>query len=439
MSGSGVQLPRKERAGVSLPSYELPELILRDPPKSIHTRKKERVDMSNVTYMLRSDDTRINEGVSYLQRGVNPMVDISYNNSGGGSRTTTMSNIQASNPYKVMKNGAFRPPMFTQEDLLPLSRQKRPESAVSSNPGLNNMNIHNLESMIDREEIHSSIDKTKLNYIAVRPTASFNIQLPQEVFSSSAINQNVLHTSATASIQGPSVNSLISTDPLNVTRDVLYSTTTANPSTQNNINRDDSIDVNNYIKDNVILQNISPNFSILLYNPDTRNYSEVFASTREKLNIAVQSSLNRPIDLTRDDGTQIKVKDYRWKVVNSNANKDILVLQVKNPDIELSRNTPLYAVGSNVSGNTKVERFHTVDPITENKVKTSASSSISMKYGRNDPLYNTENNVNLRGMGSLKSSLENFGSVPTISKRSIPTLNSKLTYQQGLDNRFSNY
>src|SRR5438105_3535685 len=112
---SGVQMPKWK--SYTLPSWDQIH-ILRSPPKSIHTRKKERIDMSDVTYMVRNDDSRINEGVSYLQRGINPMVDVMYNNAGGGGggRTNSMPNIQASNPYKVMKDGAFRPPIITLED-----------------------------------------------------------------------------------------------------------------------------------------------------------------------------------------------------------------------------------------------------------------------------------------------------------------------------------
>lgn len=430
MSGSGVQLPKWK--SYTLPSWEQVH-ILREPPKSIHTRKKERVDMSNVNYMIRNDDTRINEGVAYLQRGVNPHVDVMYNNvgGGGGGRTTTMPNVQASNPYKVMKDGAFRPPIFTQEDLLPLSRQRRPETVGITNPGIRSgYNIHNLVDMMDKEEVHSAVDGEKLNYIAVRPTAVYKMQLPQEVFTSNAINKDVIRTSASAGFMGEQhggISRMSYNDPYQASKDPLLSTTTTNIALMGgDINRDETINLNNYIKDNIILENISPNFSIVLYNPSTQNYSEVFGSTRDRLNIAVQSSLNRPIDLTREDGTQIKIKDYRWQIVTSAVGRDNLVLQIQNtPDIELNRNTPLYAVGSNVSGSSKVERFHTMDPVMEDRVKTSATSSVSMRYGRNDTIHDKERNVKLRGMGSYGSSMENFGSVPTVQSHSIPTLTSR--------------
>ena len=324
MSYHGFGMPK-------LRSYTLssPELshILREPPKSIHTRKKERVDMSDVTHMIRNDDSRINEGVSYLARSSNPHIDVMYNSSAGGSRTTTMPNIQSGSIYKVMKDGAFRPPEFRQEDLQALSRTRRPESAVSTNPGIRSgYNIHNLESVIDKDEIKRSIDKTKINYINIRPTAVYKMDLPKEIFTANAINKNVNHISASAGLRGPSDGTIMrmaNNDPLQASKNALLTSATANTNMMGNTNRYDNIDINNYIKDNIILENISPNFSISVYNPSTQNYSEVFASTKDKLNIAVQSSMNNPISLTREDGTQIKIKDYRYQIVHSAVGGEI--------------------------------------------------------------------------------------------------------------------
>lgn len=428
MSYHGLGMPKWK--SYTLTSPELTH-ILREPSKSIMTRKKERIDMADVTYMIRNDDTRINEGVSYLQRGINPHIDVMYNNSAGGSRTTTMPNIQSGSVYKVMKDGAFRPPEFRLEDLQARSRSRRPETSAITNPGIRSgYNIHNLVDMIDKEEINSSIDKTKINYISVRPTAVYKMQLPQEIFTGNAIIKDVNHISASAGLRGPSDGSIMriaTNDPLQASKDPLLSSATANLGMMGDTNRGDNIDINNYIKDNIILENISPNFSISVYNPSSQNYSEVFGSTRDRLNIAVQSSMNNPISLTREDGTQIKIKDYRWQIVHSAVGGDNLVLHLQNtPDIELERNTPLYAVGTNTSGNTKVERFHTVDPIMENKVKTSATSSVSMGFGRKEAIHDHERNVNLRGMGSVGSMTENFGSgVPTISNHNIPTLSTR--------------
>ncbi len=130
MSGALDFWPKKNRSGVSLPSWELPH-IYRDPPRAIFTRKKERVEMGDVSYNIREDDSRINDAIMNYPKGVNPMVGVDYQNR--QQQLTTMTQTAASNPYKV--NASFRPPMFKQEDLLPLSRQKHPPTTVTTNPG----------------------------------------------------------------------------------------------------------------------------------------------------------------------------------------------------------------------------------------------------------------------------------------------------------------
>ena len=452
-------------SGVALPkwkSYTLPSVesfhIMRSPPSSIHTRKKERVDFSDVSYMVRNDDSRINEGISYLSRGINPMVDISYNNmGGGGSRTNTMASIQSGNPYKAFKDGAFRPPEYKQEDLLPLSRQKHPETAAITNPGLSGYNIHNLESQIDNAEVSSAIDKQKINYIEARPTAVYRMEIPVEVFSGHRLRDQ-LKVSASAGFIGDKnydISRYSSTNnPLQAGKNVLDISATPNMNNpNNNINRDDSIDITNYIKDNIILKNISPNFRILMYDTNNKNYSEVFSSIKDKINIAVQSSLNNPIDVSRSDGHVVKLKDYRWKVVHSAVGGDNLVIIPNNtPELELERNMPLYSAGTNVSGYTnnkrldtndpltdnkiqtsagtnisgytKIERIHTSDPITDIKIQTSVGSGVSMNYGRRDAIHDKERLINLRGMGSV-GGISNMGNIPMERNHDIPTLTSK--------------
>jgi len=125
-----LQWPRRNRSGINLPSWELPH-IYRDPPKAIFTRKKERVEMGDVSYNIREDESRINDAIMNYARGINPAVGVDYQNR--QQQLTSMSQFAASNPYKV--NHSFRPPMFKQEDLLPLSRQKHPYTTATTNPG----------------------------------------------------------------------------------------------------------------------------------------------------------------------------------------------------------------------------------------------------------------------------------------------------------------
>ena len=136
-----IQYPKLEH--VTLPSVESwggSLNILRDPPKSIFTKRIDRVGQtSNITETIDGSTDRA-EGISVYARGVNPMVSVSYDNNSnrGGSMNNGIvahGGTQASLPYRLMDGGAFRPPIRTEYDLLPLSRQPRAWFSTMSNPG----------------------------------------------------------------------------------------------------------------------------------------------------------------------------------------------------------------------------------------------------------------------------------------------------------------
>ena len=114
---------------VTLPSVESWNTntnIVRDPPKSITTRKIDKVgDTSLIANTLSESGDRLCEYISYYPKGVNPSVSVSYNNRGSK---------QAFLPYRIMRDGAFRPPIRTQEELLPLSRMPRIWMTVDTQP-----------------------------------------------------------------------------------------------------------------------------------------------------------------------------------------------------------------------------------------------------------------------------------------------------------------
>lgn len=129
------------KAKVTLPSVEMwgnNMVIQKDPPRSIHTRRIDKVsDTQEITKWIGEDSIdRICENIKVYARGVNPMVSVSYNNYGtnGGqsnqavgltSQKSCIQTNQAYLPYRIMRDGAFRPPILRQEDLLPLSRLPR--------------------------------------------------------------------------------------------------------------------------------------------------------------------------------------------------------------------------------------------------------------------------------------------------------------------------
>jgi hypothetical protein len=130
--------------GLTLPSVEAgfgSMNILRDPPKSIITRYKPKLgDTSKLAEWIDASGDRICEGVRVYARGINPMVSVEYgntNNQRGGSINNVMnaSSRQAFLPYRIMRDGEFRPPIIPPQELLPLSRLPRLPTSQFTNPG----------------------------------------------------------------------------------------------------------------------------------------------------------------------------------------------------------------------------------------------------------------------------------------------------------------
>jgi hypothetical protein len=166
-----IQYPRKERGGVSLPSYEQPT-IYREPPKEIFTKKKERIEEGDITYNIRNDPSRYNDAITNWQKGKNMMVEVDYQNR--APQTTTMNFGSASNPYKV--NKSFRPPEFGLLDLQPLSRQQRPYTAAQTNIGSQITRIDSSEIRMDKSEISFSIgDNTTMHTALTNPSNEMGV------------------------------------------------------------------------------------------------------------------------------------------------------------------------------------------------------------------------------------------------------------------------
>lgn len=131
---------------VTLPSVEMwgtDMNILRDPPASLYTRRIDKVgDTQQVLLAQEDSGDRIAEMINVYARGVNPMVSVSYDNYGnnaGARSSVTQGSRAVKLPYKPE---VFHPPVFRQEDLMPLSRQPRTWFYALSNPEVPNIVQH---------------------------------------------------------------------------------------------------------------------------------------------------------------------------------------------------------------------------------------------------------------------------------------------------------
>ena len=200
MSAGGISYSGITNYGkVTLPSVEswgTNMNILRDPPKSLMTRRKDKVgETSSITELIDGSGNRSCEAISLYARGINPSVSVDYGNAGnnggqrgggcfgGGSMNNAGGNIgssgntlhggQAYLPYRVNRDGAFRPPIVSPFNLLPLSRMPRTNTAAFSKPGFVDFSKKltcpggNYRAVKD-ETIKASI----------RPTATYRLDAP---------------------------------------------------------------------------------------------------------------------------------------------------------------------------------------------------------------------------------------------------------------------
>lgn len=179
--------------------------ILRDPPKSITTRRIDKVGQtSSITEMIDDSGNRACEAIQVYARGVNPCVSVSYSNAGnnGGQRSGGLQTggvTQAKLPYTIIKDGAFRPPVRRQEDLLPLSRQPRVWTSAFSQPGFVDFSrkLRSCGSAAQTKEVQTHRLKA-----CVRPTATYKIEKPLRAPRNvKDVIQNPIHSSVSSGMR----------------------------------------------------------------------------------------------------------------------------------------------------------------------------------------------------------------------------------------------
>jgi len=126
--------------------------IIKDPPKSITTRKIDKVsETQRVSKMIeQSIEDRYADSVQEYPRGINPSVSVSYGNYGnnGGklmhigksdgrnnseSCQVSHGNVMPKYAYRIDLDGDFRTPVYTEAQLAPLSRLPRNVTNVNTN------------------------------------------------------------------------------------------------------------------------------------------------------------------------------------------------------------------------------------------------------------------------------------------------------------------
>ena len=207
--------------------------MLRDPPKSITTRKIDKVGQtSDITEMIDNSGDRACEAISVYSRGINPMVSVMYQNSGKSASGTMNSGQQAYPPYIIDEQGSFRPPVLRQENLYPLSRLPRIWTYAFTNPEFPDFSKKTIcqGEASDYRAVHN-----KVLQVSVRPTAVYKIEKPiQENYNMKYVIQNPPTVSAHSGIRfQDKTTQHVNTPTKNIIINPMHSTATSNTRTEN--------------------------------------------------------------------------------------------------------------------------------------------------------------------------------------------------------------
>jgi hypothetical protein len=318
-----IQYFKRERGGVSPVGWTQP-FIQKDPPKGIFTRKYEPVNVADTMYMMQpdgpnGDPTRINEGVQFYARGQNPMVEVSYSNAGAAMTNNSLGNAQASNPYKVE---VVRPPITSIEALQPISAPRMHQNyAIMTNPGIYPQSVAN------------EYDKSKVRLMTTQYTS------PAHNVKSNLNSEMIIHQERYADKLARELQQILKAEVV--------------PTYSYNIDnmRETSTKYVWETKDLLPIASTSPiSFTnITVFDPRTNTNVQVEANIKEKNAIAVTAAAHAPLYFNTNDGQVMKLKDYEYKVVAAPYGNTQLTIYVRQDDVKLERNTPLYAAQATMS------------------------------------------------------------------------------------------
>jgi hypothetical protein len=176
----------KQKGGLgSVESWGANNNITKDPPKSITTRRIDKVNEDgSLNELYANSGDRFAENINVFARNVNPMVSVEYGNRNGDSSGTP-----GKLPYRIMNAGAFRPPILTSDQLRPLSRQPRLVTCASAKKGFTNYVLTNRCESEKKPENFRQIKENVKGFIT--PTKSYSIQTPvKEHFVLNYVNTN---------------------------------------------------------------------------------------------------------------------------------------------------------------------------------------------------------------------------------------------------------
>ena len=263
--------------------------IIRDPPKSIMTRRRDKVGENNDMLKMIDNSDRSTDAILRFARGVNPSVSVSYSNSGGLLQN---SGKQAFLPYTINKDGDFKPPVPAPQDLLALSRLPRNTTFAITNP-----TMPHYGKVLDnsRNQKTSSSVKQQIISAQVKPKKSYFVQKPfQEAFeqSKNGIYEKILNKSANSQVKSTNRTILNVLEPTKeINKDIIYAFVDSNKQDNQNFVNNNVFDPNRFLQDtnaHSVFSNVKSNsdnhFEVNLNNIKTKDYNIIEYSTPLKSN-----------------------------------------------------------------------------------------------------------------------------------------------------------
>jgi hypothetical protein len=357
--------------------------IRKDPPKSIMTRRRDKVSDTNQIVKMVDNSDRSNEAILRFSRGINPSVGVMYSNNGGSLQN--YGNKQAFLPYRINKDGDFHPPVQAPLDLLPLSRLKYNNVEVITTPSLPhytkelpNSRNQTAEKNVKKDIISNAV-KTPQTYMLQKP-----FQEPFEVKYN--INENNIKVNAESgkiaysdrTIQNNvTPSNVIVMDNLNVNVEtnkqdrkmVDLNIDLSKIKTQDSV----LIEFEGNKKGNEKYEMIHENFELLRNVPEYDMYSNVVGGNKFNVNIHNDMELSRKMPeynvfSNKNDAKKNYVIEADNEIVLNRNLPEYEMSSVKNgghskisfihDDVVLSRNVPEHSGYSNTSGTEKIEYIH---------------------------------------------------------------------------------
>lgn len=367
MSAGGLSYSALNNYGrVTLPSVDTwgtNNNILKDPPKSAFTRRKTRVGDTNfLVEDIEGSGSRTCEAINHYARGVNPMVGVNFSNNGttGGQGTgvANSGSTQAFLPHRVMRDGAFRPPVLTQAELLPLSRQPRlfTKASTKSSRVDHTKRIHTQHNVSQMKEVFD--DRLK---VSAKPTGTYKIERPLDKPMETKYKvQDIIKTSGSAGLRTMDIKQRTTATPyatVHDKEDMLHAFAGSKASTSRKFVNNSKAETKRYTQSKVkgdFATNASSN------KKNTTSITDILdlagrekTKAKNKLNIDMKSALsgNEKVSYIHDDIELNRVLPVYTSSTNKaqNIHKAIEVEKTH----ELSRNMPVTSGFANTSDRTK--------------------------------------------------------------------------------------